>query len=424
MDKSILKEIILEQKERLEKLETGIERKKLSEIKKQINLPHSLVITGIRRAGKSTLLLQIMRQFYKENCYYFNFEDERLLNFTYKDFNSLYEALIELFGKKKVFFFDEIQNVVGWEVFIRRMQEQGIKFYITGSNASLLSKELGTKLTGRYISLGLFPFSFSEFLKFENKEIKKNAFYLSEERAKIKRYFNRYLKNGGMPDYLKYKNPDILKNLYEDILYRDIVARYEIKEIKALRELTFYLLTNLGNLISFNKLKEILKLGSVNTVKSYIDYLENSFLVFTVNVFSYSLKQQFIGPKKVYCIDNGLVNAVSFRFSKDRGRFLENLVFIELKRRGKEIFYYKTKTNQEVDFLLREKGRAKELIQVSQNLGTEELKKREIDSLIKASEELKLNKGLILTEDEEDVVKLKKKTIKIIPIYKWLLEKY
>lgn len=424
MDKSILKEIILEQKERLKNLEIGIEREKLSEIGKQVRFPHSLVIAGIRRVGKSILLLQIMEQFYKGDCYYFNFEDERLLNFFSKDFNALYEVFIELFGKKKIFFFDEIQNINGWEAFIRRMQEQGIKFYLTGSNASLLSKELGTKLTGRYISLELFPFSFSEFLKFEKKEIKKNTFYISEERAKIKRYFNRYLKEGGMPEYLKYKNPDILKNLYEDILYRDIVARYELKEIKALRELCLYLFTNLGNLISFNKLKEILKLGSVNTVKSYIDYLENSFLVFTVNIFSYSLKQQFIGPKKVYCIDNGLANAISFRFSKDRGRFLENLVFIELKRRGRDIFYYRTKNNQEIDFLLREKGRPKELIQVSQNLGTEELKKREVDGLIKALEELKLNKGLILTEDEEETVKLKKKTVEIMPIYKWLLERY
>jgi predicted AAA+ superfamily ATPase len=330
---------------------------------------------------------------------------------------------IELFGERKVFFFDEIQNVKKWEMFVRRMQERGFKFFVTGSNASLLSKELATKLTGRTVMLELYPFSFNEYLTFKGYSLDRSNLFLTQERGKIKRLFNEYLEKGGMPEYLKYKEDTVLKRVYEDILYRDIVARYEIKEIKALRELGFYLLSNIGNLFSYNKLKGALGLGSVNTVKSYAEYLENAFLIFPVNVFSYSLKQQFIAPKKIYCIDNGLANAISFRFSKNQGSFLENLVFLELKRRYPEIYYYKTRNNLEVDFLLKEAGTTKALIQVTQSLSNIQVRQRELKALGLAMEELKLNKAIILTEEEEEQIRLKNKIIQVKPVYKWLLEK-
>lgn len=422
MNKVLLKEIVLEQTERLAKLDEGIGRQSLKEIEKHLKLPHTLAIVGLRRVGKSTLLLQIMRRLYQNGWYYFNFEDERLIDFYPSDFNYLYEIFLELFGQKRVFFFDEIQNVKGWENFIRRMQENGFKFFITGSNASLLGGELGTKLTGRYIPLELYPFSFREFLSFKKYDFKPASFLKTTERAKIKKFFNGYLINGGLPEYLRYQNPEILKHVYEDILYRDIAVRYEIKEVKALRELAMYYLSNLSNLISFNKLKEVLKLGSVNTVKSYTDYLENSFLFFTVNLFSYSLKQQFIAPKKIYCIDNGLVSNLAFGFSKDRGKLLENLVFLELKRRGKDIYYYRTKNNLEIDFLLRTGRKAAELIQVVQDFNHPKTREREIKALFQALKELKLKQGLILSEEQEEIIKQEKKIIKIKPIYKWLLE--
>lgn len=421
MDKLLLKEVILEQRDFIDRAEQGIEREVLLNLKKYFKLPHTLVVSGIRRVGKSTLLVQLMRNFYKDTSYYFNFEDERLLNFESNDFNALYELMIELFGEKKVFFFDEIQNVKGWENFVRRMQDRKFKFFITGSNASLLSKELGTKLTGRYLSQKLYPFSFKEFLSFKNYKFQPNNLYKTVERGKLKKFFNVYLKEGGMPEYLQYQNKEVLKNVYEDILYRDIAVRYDIKETKSLRELALYFLTNLGGLFSYNKLKKNLSLGSVNTVKSYTEHLENSFLIFTINLFSYSLKQQAVAPKKVYCLDNGLANAVSFRFSRDRGKFLENLVFIELKRRNEDIYYYKTKNNLEVDFLLKKGRKVKQLIQVSQNLKENKTKEREINGLITALKELKLKQGLILTEDEEEVITLKGIKIIIQPIYKWLL---
>lgn len=424
MEKSLIKEIVLEQKNVEDSSNPGIKRDHIKLISKYISMPHGVVISGIRRVGKSTLLTQIINNFYKKDIYYFNFEDERLIEFAPEDFNALYEIFVEVSGEKRVFFFDEIQNVEKWEIFVRRMQDKGYKFFITGSNASLLSKELGTRLTGRCIMLELYPFSFFEFLLFHGYSPSKDALSYTVERGKIKKYFNEYLVKGGMPEYLKYKDPVLLKRIYEDILYRDIVARYEIKEVKALRELGFYFMSNIAGLFSYNNLKQILHLGSVNTIRSYVDYLQNSFLIFTINRFSYSLKQQFIANKKVYCIDNGLAESIAFRFSKNKGRYLENLVFIELKRRYEEIYYYKTSNNLEVDFLIRNKNKNIILIQVTERLDNENVRNREMNSLISAMDELKINNALLLTEDNEEKVKIKNKIINVKPIYKWLLERY
>lgn len=422
MNKSTLKEIIIEQTEALKKRNKGIERLKLEEVKQYIEIPHTVIIAGIRRVGKSTLLLQIMNKFYKNDCYYLNFEDERFIDFTSQDFNTLYEIFVETMGEKKVFFLDEIQNIPSWENFVRRMQDRGFKFFITGSNAALLSKELGTKLTGRYVLIELLPFSFKECLSFQEIYFDKNSLFQASERAKLKNIFNLYLEKGGMPEYLQYQKKELLVRLYEDILYRDIIARYEIKEIKALRELALYLLSNLSNLFTYNNLKKITELGSANTAKSYVEYLENSFVIFSVNLFSFSLKKQFYAPRKVYCIDNGLANSISFKFSENRGKFLENLVYLELRRQKKEVYYYKTKNNLEIDFLIKEKNAPAALIQVAQKLDDAKTKAREIKSLLVALGELNLNNGLILTEDEEGLIERDGKIINILPVYKWLLE--
>ncbi len=422
MDKTRLKEVMLEQRKWQDALGAGIPRDALPTIRKYIPLPHAVVISGIRRVGKSTLLTQILRTFYPGGVYYFNFEDERLIDFTLDDFNRLYEVCLELLGEQKVFFFDEIQNIPKWELFVRRMQDSGFKFFITGSNASLLSKELATKLTGRSVTQPLYPFSFKEFLLFKGYDVSKDALLHSHERGIIKGWFNEYLRGGGMPEYLKYKDPVVLKKVYEDILYRDIVARYEIKDVKALRELGLYLLSNVAGLITYNSLKKFLHLGSANTVKSYADHMENSFLIFTTARFSYSLKQQFVAPKKVYCIDNGLVEAIAFQFSKNKGKFLENLVFLELKRRNKEVYYYKTANNREVDFILKEGERAFALLQVSESLADEKVRMRETGALIEAMDELKISHSMILTEDSEEEIHLKNRTITVKPVYKWLLE--
>lgn len=273
MNRGILREIVLEQERDRKSVDPGIPRSCLEDISRYIRVPHAVIISGIRRSGKSTLLAQILNKYYEKGVYYLNFEDERLVDFNATDFNSLYETFLEIHGERKVFFFDEIQNVPKWETFVRRMQGKGHKFFITGSNASLLSKELGTKLTGRRISLELYPFSFDEFLLYKGYKLAKDAFSYTAERAAIKKHFAEYLRHGGMPEYLKYKDVTLLKRVYEDILYRDIVARYDIKQVKALRELGLYLLSNIGNLFSYNSLKNVLGVKSMNTVRSYSDYL-------------------------------------------------------------------------------------------------------------------------------------------------------
>lgn len=420
MDKNILKGIVLEQKKVQESLDIGIKRDKLDLIAKYISMPHTVVISGIRRTGKSTLLSQISHGFYKGDVYYINFEDERLIKFEVEDFNNLYEIFLELFGEKKVFLFDEIQNAPKWEIFVRRMQDRGYKFFITGSNASLLSKEFGTKLTGRCIILELYPFSFREFLLFNGYVLEEDDLFHTKKIGLIKKYFNEYFKKGGIPEYLKYKDQIVLKRIYDDILYRDIVARYEIKEIKALRELSFYLLSNIAGTFSYNNLKQVVQLGSVNTVKNYVDCLENSFLVFLINKFSYSLKQQLIANKKIYCIDNGLVESISFQFSENKGKFLENLVFIELKRRYKDIYYYRTTNNLEVDFLIKNEKNII-LIQVAENMDNQKVRDREIRALVLAMKEMKTTNSIILTLDNEEKIKTQNGTIEVKPVYKWLI---
>lgn len=417
MKKDILKTLLLDQFEQFKTKELGVEREKLIQIEKFVSSTYAVVISGLRRVGKSTLLAQIAHRFYPEDNYYFvNFEDERFLNFGADDFNALYETLLELFGEKKVFLLDEVQNVVGWERFVRRMIDQSHKFYITGSNASLLSKELGTKLTGRYIPIELFPFSFREFLVIKQQKIPNLAYLTTLQKGKLKRYFNQYLKDGGIPDALKYPDINLHKTLYDDVIYRDVAVRYQIEETKALKELAFYLLSNVSTLISFNKLKELLKLGSVNTVKNYIDYLQTSWLTFTVNKYAFSIKKQQIANKKIYAIDTGLVKSVAFYFSENRGKLLENLTFLTLRRLSEEIYYYTTQNNLEVDFYL---PKQKLLIQVCQSLALEDTKIREIRALEKAMEELNISSSMILTEDED--VEVENSHIKIIPIYKWLL---
>ena len=268
-----LKMILKDQRKDFEKKDLGIEREELTRVSKYLRLPYVIVFSGLRRVGKSTLLAQIARKFYPGGYYFVNFEDERLLNFSAADFDLLHEVLVELFAEQDIFFFDEIQNVPGWERFVRRMVDKGYKLYLTGSNASLFSQELGTKLTGRYLPIELLPFSFREFLAFKETPLPKTQILTPIERGRLKRNFNQYLSKGGIPDALKYPDSSWPKVLYEDVIFRDVAARYRITEVRALKELSFYLISNVSRLISYNKVKELLKLGSVNTVKNYVDYL-------------------------------------------------------------------------------------------------------------------------------------------------------
>lgn len=422
ISKQLLQEVALEQEERLAK-DAGtkwVAREALEKVRQFERLPHSVVIAGIRRSGKSTLLLQT-REYIPEGGYYCNFEDERLLGFSVHDFQPLYEVFLERFGEKKTFFFDEIQNVPGWERFVSRMHTKGFKFYLTGSNASLLSREFGTRLTGRHVTVSLYPFSFREFLKHVGHGRNEDELLKASDRASLRRHFRTYLQEGGMPEYLVYQKPETLTEVYHDILYRDIVARYDIRDERSLRELGLYLMSNHSTLVSLSGLKRFLQLGSVNTVKNFLRYFENSFLFFTIPLYSRSFKQQAVTPKKVYCIDQGFIRFLGFKASEDRGRLLENIVFLELKRRGEELFYYRTQNNGEVDLVIRKGTSPKQLIQVCWNISDPRTRDREVKSLSLAMEELGVRDGLILTDDEQDTIHVDKKTIQVKPVYQWLL---
>lgn len=386
---------------------------------KTIDVPHAVIISGLRRVGKSTLLGQIARRLSQKTFYYLNFEDERFLGFPAEDAHFLYQALVETFGTRKVFMIDEIQNISGWEHFVRRFMGQGFKFYITGSNASLLSRELGSRLTGRYIPVELPPFSFSEFLAFQGYEKPDWQRLNTAQEALLKNWLQEYLDQGGLPEPLQYPDLPLRRALYDDVLYRDIAARYRLDDLRALKELSFFLMCNPAGTISFNKLKGQLKLGSVNTVKNYIEYLETSWLLFTLNVYDYSVRRQQIAPKKNYAIDTGLARAVVFSFSPNRGRFLENLVFLALRRREREIYYLASKNSQEVDFYLPRSG---QLIQVAESLRDKTTRDRELRALETALETLPVKEGLILTDNGEDTLRLGRKRIHIRSLSRWLLE--
>jgi predicted AAA+ superfamily ATPase len=417
--KDQIKAMLLEQHQAFWQRDPGVERTQLAHIERAAPLPHAVIVSGLRRVGKSTLLAQLAHHMSAEAFYYLNFEDDRFLGFQAEDANSLYSALLELFGERRIFIIDEVQNIPGWEHFVRRFMDLGFKFYITGSNASLLSRELGTRLTGRYLPVELFPFSFAEFLTFKGEPIPNLVRLTTVDAARMQRHLAEYLRQGGIPDPLKYPELPLLRSLYEDVLYRDIAARYRIEEVRALKELAFYLMSNPAGRVSYNKLKEQFRLGSVNTIKNYIEYLENSWLIFTLNVYDYSVKRQQVAAKKIYCIDTGLASAVGFNFSPNTGKLLENLVFLALRRKTSEIYYYTTPAGYEVDFYLPE---ARQLIQVAQNLDQPATREREVWALIDAAQALNLSSGLILSDSNATAISENGVTISIRSLAEWLLE--
>ena len=375
------------------------------ELIRQINIDtnHAVIISGIRRCGKSTLLNVLMQRF--KACNYFNFEDPRLSEFKVYDFEKLTLALKELNGSE-VYFFDEIQNVPQWETYIRSLLDQKKKVFLTGSNASLLSRELGTKLTGRNLRYELYPFSFTEYCLFKEKKPDHNVFL---------DYFNK----GGFPEYIRYNEQKILQDIYLDILYRDIISRHKLKNEKSLKEVANFLISNAGKEFSYNSLKKIFSLGTATTPINYVSYLEDSYLLFVISKFDFSLKKQAVNPKKAYVIDNALGDTVASKFTKDKGRMLENIVFLELKKRHETVFYFKRKG--ECDFITKDKNAVSAVYQVCYELTSDNLD-RELGGLIEAVKETKVKTFLILTMNQEDWFEKDGLKIKALPVWKWLLD--
>ena len=375
-----------------------------------------LVITGMRRVGKSTLLQQSMKNL-PDYCY-LNAEDERLIHFQAEDFNRLNEAMIEVYGESNYYFFDEIQNIVNFEIIVRRLQDAGKKIILTGSNSSLLSIELGTRLTGRYVQIELFPFSFKEFLDFKGKKISKEDFYLPEKKVQLKRLFKQWMETGGMPEYLKYEDISYLRTLFDNIIYRDIIARYNIRKHTTLKELVHLLANNLTLPITYNSLKNKVGLSNSETVKEYISFLCNSYLFFELRKYSASYAKQLANAKKIYLIDNAFHNMITLVSSENVGRKLENIVHLYYRTNNFELYYFNEE--QECDFVHFDGERKPQLTQVCWEL-TSSNKDREIKGLIAAIQFFKLREGTIITFDQEDEFIIEGKKIHVLPVWKFLL---
>lgn len=373
--------VIDSQREVFLKQDSGFSRDALSQI--PIVNSFATIITGIRRCGKSTLLLQLLRRDY-QNAIYLNFDDIRLSGFETADFTRLHKEIER--REIRVLFFDEVQVIENWEKFINQLLREGYKVFITGSNASMFSVELGTHLTGRHLSMELFPFSYSEFIRFKKLN--------NDENAVID-----YLKTGGIPEYVKSDVSYVLNALVDDILMRDIAIRHSVRDVNSLRQLTAYLITNIGNLVSANKLSGMFDIKSPATFLEYFSFLKDAYLLDFIPMFSHSLKIQARNPKKVYVTDMGLYTENALSTSDNMGRRLENLVFLHLRRRYKHIFYYKDRG--ECDFIAIEKNTVKEAIQVCLTITNENFD-REYNGLLEAVQNLGLKQGTIVTLNQSD----------------------
>jgi hypothetical protein len=415
------------------KIETGFIREETLLLEKLLSTRQILALLGVRRAGKSTVAKQLMNYLMAEkkispkNIIFLNLEDPFLYAHKNDPVNlekiyNEYEALIEPRGKVFVFL-DEAQFFTGWQIFVKSRYERGnIKFVITGSNSKLLSAEMATVLSGRSITSQIYPFSFQEFLEIRGVDYN-SKIALSSNESKIIKAFNNFLEYGGFPEVILEKEElikkEILINYYRSILFQDIIPRFEIKKTKEIENLLLYLFSNVGQSYSYSALGKIFGLQD-KTIKEYLSFFNQAFLLHEVANFQYSLKKQENYPKKSYAIDTGFVKVISFQFSENYGWILENAVFNWLLSRGDKIYYYRDKL--ECDFVVKRGIKIIEAVQVTKVLDFKN-EKREINGLLEAMDKFNLKEGFILTENQEEKRIVNKKIINIIPVWKKIVSK-
>ncbi len=421
---NVMEERVLSQKMELERVysQPFVEREGTERIRSFLDKSLIKAVTGPRRAGKTFFSFQILRG---RRFGYVNFDDEFLARTG--DLNQVVKLAHRVYGDFDFLFFDEVQNVEGWELFLNRLQRQGYNLIITGSNSKLLGSELASHLTGRYVETTILPFSFREFLKAKGFEVEKEYLALKDYQGRVMNLLSEYLDAGGFPEVVV-KNLDFkpyVESLFNAVVLKDVVGRYKIRFASSMYELARYLVSNFSSLVSFRRLNNMLGFRSIHTVINYTRYLEETFLVFSLNNFSLKVSEQIRSPRKVYVIDNSIISTLSFRFIESKGKLMENLVAVELLRKklqeGFEIFYLKI-NNNEVDFVLKEDFQVKQLIQVTYASSRNDIEKREVRALLKASEQLKCKNLLIITWDYEDEFEIDNKTIRCIPLWKWLLK--
>ncbi|MEK7672018.1 MAG: ATP-binding protein, partial [Bacteroidota bacterium] len=402
----LIKRIIVSQKEEYEEtfgsqkiIPREIDSKKA---KAYLSHPNALAILGARRCGKSTFAISLLSD---TSFGYVNFDDERLIGLKPEDLDKVMEAFHDLYGDPQYLVFDEIQNVRGWELFINRLRRTK-RVIITGSNSRMLSGELATHLTGRHIAVTLFPFSFREFLLYKSVRLEKDAVYSTRKVSEIKRLLQEYIEKGGFPECHRFGR-EMAKRIYGDITEKDIIGRHEIRYKRTFREILSYLANNVSAEMTFRKLANTFGIKDQHTVKNYLDYAFESYLFFTLERFSFKLKQRFISPKKMYLIDTGILNAVSLSSSKDRGKVIENLVAVELSRKRHyltdelEIYYWKDHQQREVDFVVKNGKKVAQLLQVCYDPSDTATREREVRSLVRASDELRCGNLTVITWDHE-----------------------
>lgn len=434
MNKNLLLEILNDWNFWRKEQVTGKERKQylalsLDSLKSNV----VVAIIGVRRAGKSYLMRQIASSIIsagvpKQNTLIVNFEDQRFIEFYPKLPEEIYETYLEFLkpSQPQFIFLDEVHNIPNWERWVRTIHELGkAKVVISGSSSKLLAGELATLLTGRHLDVYVFPLSFSEFLYFKGIHLKDQLDIIANK-TRIKSFLREYMEFGGFPEVILSKEKKrLLLTYFDDIVTKDVEKRYRLKRTEVLRALARFYLTNIAKPTTYNSLRKILNTSTITTEK-FSSYLEVANLIFFIKRFSFSVKEQEKSARKVYSIDVGLANSIGFRFSENSGRLIENLVAIQLKRIQSlnpniEIYYWKG-NNKEVDFVIKEGLKIKQLIQVCWDITEPEVKKRELKALLKALNELKLKEGLVITEDYESEEKIATKRIKFIPLWKWLLK--
>ncbi len=415
--KSLLRTVVADQRGELKPADDSVPRT-IFQKAASYGGASAYVVKGVRRCGKSTLMKQVMKAKFEDEFLYFNFDDERITDFKSEDFQPLMETLIESYGRKKTIFLDEIQNIEAWELFINRILRQGYRVFITGSNANLLSKELGTHLTGRHVDIELYPFSYTEYLRANKAEAPNNGIYTTEQKAQLTRMFMEYLTRGGMPEVVVYSDEAILTSILNDIIQKDISERYEVRKPAELKAVIRFLIANAANPITYRSITDNFGVKSPNTVQKYVEYAEETYLIFKVSRYEKKIKKLDKNPKKVYCVDNGIISKNASSVAERRGALLENAVAIQLKRLGREFYYFKGKTGAEADFVV---PAERQVIQVCYelNYGNEG---RELRGLLEAMEETGANEGLILTLEQERELIHRGKKITVKPTWQWLLE--
>ena len=416
--KDLLKQIILEQQEILHAPNKRYVQRYIAD--EWLQTSEILIISGIRRCGKSVLMQQI-RDRLVEKDFFFNFDDERLANFKLDDFQKLQECFVELFGEQHTYYFDEIQNIAGWERFVRRLYNAGNKIIITGSNARMLSRELGTHLTGRYIQVEIYPFSFQEYLAMNEIPVNAKTLYTTTGRATMVKSFVKYMECGGFPKFLQDGSVSYLTSLYESIIYRDILTRNGLTNEKEMLEMMFYLASNATKRVTYSSLGKVVGIQHPDTIKNYLEYIQQTYLISQLFRYDPSVKKQMMSPKKIYFVDNAIIKRIGFNATENNGVFLENLVFIELKRRGWDVYYYADK--KECDVIVRKGLHISDAYQVTLKMDSPQTREREIAGVREAMQAYSLSKGYILTFEGKETINFDDGTIvEVIPVWEWILQ--